>query len=150
MKIALFPGSFDPVTKGHEDIVNRALLLFDKIYIAIGKNCNKTPLFPLEIRKEWLVKCFGNESRIEICSYEGLTVDFCKKINAQFIIRGIRNIEDFQFEKDIAQANRQLSPDIETVFLATAPEYSYINSGMVRDIYANNGDYKQFLPDRLK
>ena len=150
MKIALFPGSFDPVTKGHEDIIKRALLLFDKIYLAIGVNCNKAPLFPLEIRKGWLHQCFGNESKIEICTYKGLTVDLCKDLNAQFIIRGIRNADDFQFEKDIAQANRQLSPDIETIFLATAPEFSHINSTIVRDIYTNHGDYKQFMPDILK
>ena len=150
MKIALFPGSFDPVTKGHEDIIKRALLLFDKIYLAIGVNCSKEPLFPLETRKTWLLQCFGSESRIEICTYEGLTVDLCKNVNAQFIIRGIRNANDFQFEKDIAQANKQVAPGIETVFFATAPEFSHINSTIVRDIYSNHGDYKQFIPDKLK
>ena len=146
MKTAVFPGSFDPFTIGHKNIVERALKLFDKVIIAIGVNSNKKPLFPVDERINAIKKCFSAEKNVEVESYEGLTVDFCKKKNANFIVRGIRNGSDFLFEQEIAQVNADLAPGIETVFLATAPELSYISSSVVRELYLNGGDYKRFLP----
>ena len=146
MKIAVFPGSFDPFTIGHKNIVERALKLFDKVIIAIGVNSNKKPLFPTAERISVIKKYFSEGENVEVESYEGLTVDFCKKKNATFIVRGIRNGNDFLFEQEIAQVNADLAPEIETVFLATAPELSYISSSVVRELYLNGGDYKRFLP----
>ena len=149
MKTSVFPGSFDPITKGHEDIIKRAALLFDKVYVAIGVNGSKKSLFSLEQRINWLKQCFTNNDHIEILTYEGLTVELCKKMNVSFIIRGIRNETDFRYENDIAQINRQLHPNIETVFFATAPELANVSSTIIRDIYLNHGNYKQFMPDIL-
>ena len=149
MKTSIFPGSFDPITKGHEDIIRRAALLFDKVYVAIGVNSNKKSLFSLEQRMNWLKQCFADNDHVEILTYEGLTVELCKKMNVSFIIRGIRNETDFRYENDIAQINRQLHPNIETVFFATAPELANVSSTIIRDIYLNHGNYKQFMPDIL-
>lgn len=147
MKKAIFPGSFDPITKGHEDILRRIAPLFSHIYICIGNNSAKNSLFPIEKRLLWAEKVASQFPNVSVAVYDGLTVDFCRKLEANFIVRGIRNEADFRYEHDIAQANKTLQNDIETIFLATSPEFSYISSTIVRDIYKNNGDFRQFLPD---
>jgi pantetheine-phosphate adenylyltransferase len=148
MKKALFPGSFDPITLGHLDIINRALPLFDKIVIAIGVNTDKNYMFTLQERIDFIEKTFANEKKITIETYRGLTVDFCKTINAHFILRGLRNPADFEFEKAIAITNRKIS-GIETVFLLTSAETSFISSSIVRDILRNNGDASLLLPEGI-
>ena len=148
MKIAVFPGSFDPITNGHEDIIKRAIPLFDKIVIAIGINADKKYMFDIEKRKKFIIDTFKDQSKIEITTYTGLTVDYCKKINAEFILRGLRNPADFEFEKAIAQTNRKLS-GIETVFLLTSAETSFISSSIVRDIIRNNGDVSVLVPETV-
>lgn len=149
MKIALFPGSFDPLTKGHEEIVKRALPLFDKIFVAIAINSNKNSFFSIEKREKWLIDCFRNEKKVEVLRYDGLTVDICKKLRVNYIIRGLRNSVDFQYEQDVAQINKQLS-GIDTIFLFSSPQLSNISSSIVRDIYKNKGNYEQFIPDNCK
>lgn len=149
MKKAIFPGSFDPITKGHEALVRRGLELFDEIIIAIGTNSNKNYLFPLEKRIEFIQKTFENEPRVSVESYEGLTTEYCKKTGAKFMLRGLRTSADFEFERAISQINRTMSPEIETVFLITSAELSAISSSIIRDILKNNGDANQFLPDNL-
>ena len=149
MNTALFPGSFDPLTKGHEDIVLRVLPLFEKIIIAIGKNNEKNPLFTLEQRINWMKECFQKENKVEIISYNGLTINLCQEVNAQYIIRGIRNSHDFLYEKDIAQINKVLAPQIETIFLTTNPEYAAISSTIIRDVYLQCGDFAQFMPNNV-
>ncbi len=146
MKIALFPGSFDPVTKAHVDILKRSLPLFDKVVIGIGLNSTKAPFLSIDKRKKMLRAVFENESKIEVQTYEGLTVEFCKKINASYMIRGIRTVSDFEYEKAIAQMNHALVPEIESIFIVSKPGYSSISSTIVRDILRNNGDVKQFIP----
>jgi len=146
MKIALFPGSFDPVTKAHVDILKRSLPLFDKVVIGIGLNSTKAAYLSLEKRKEILRAVFADEAKVEVQTYEGLTVEFCKKIDAQFMIRGIRTVSDFEYEKAIAQMNHALAPDIESIFIVSKPGYSSISSSIVRDIMRNNGDVRQFIP----
>lgn len=146
MKIALFPGSFDPVTKAHVDILKRSLPLFDKVVIGIGLNSTKAPYLNIETRKEMLKAVFYNEPKVEVITYEGLTVNFCKKINAAYMIRGIRTVSDFEYEKAIAQMNHALVPEIESIFIVSKPGYSSISSTIVRDIMRNNGDVKQFIP----
>lgn len=146
MKIALFPGSFDPVTKAHVDILKRSLPLFDKVVIGIGLNSTKAAYLSLEKRKEILRAVFANEPKVEVQTYEGLTVDFCKKINAHYMIRGIRTVSDFEYEKAIAQMNHALAPDVESIFIVSKPGYSSISSTIVRDIMRNNGDVSQFIP----
>ncbi|GAB4251449.1 MAG: pantetheine-phosphate adenylyltransferase [Vicingaceae bacterium] len=150
MNIALFPGSFDPITKGHESIVKRALPLFDKIVVGIGINSSKNYLFPVEKRMEWVKATFINEPKVEVVSYKGLTVKFCKEIKAQFILRGLRNTADFNFESGIAQMNAALDPEIESVFIMTNPELSAINATIVRDIIRNGGDVQKFVPENVK
>ncbi|MDN3707451.1 pantetheine-phosphate adenylyltransferase [Myroides ceti] len=149
MRKAVFPGSFDPITNGHEDIIRRALPLFDEIIIAIGINAEKKYMFPLEKRKEFMEETFKDEPKIKVATYKGLTIDFCKQNNAQFILRGLRNPADFEFEKAIAHTNRVLSK-IETVFLLTAASTSYISSSIVRDVLRNNGDYKVLVPKAVR
>lgn len=149
MRKAVFPGSFDPITNGHEDIIRRALPLFDEIIIAIGINAEKKYMFPLEKRKEFIEETFKDEPKIKVATYKGLTIDFCKQNNAQFILRGLRNPADFEFEKAIAHTNRVLSK-IETVFLLTAASTSYISSSIVRDVLRNNGDYKVLVPKAVR
>jgi len=148
-KIAIFPGSFDPFTLGHLDILKRSLLLFDEIIVGVGKNINKKTMFSEKQRVSFIKDCFKNESRIKVESYDGLTIDFCKKNDANFIVRGIRNNGDFEFEKAIARTNRKLSK-IETVFLLTSAKTSFISSGIVRELITNNGDYKLLVPKSVK
>ena len=149
-RIAVFPGSFDPITNGHVDIIERALPLFDKIIIAVGENATKNYMFSLEQRVEFIKNEFQSEPTIEVVTYSGLTVDFALESGAAFMLRGIRNPADFEFEKSIAQANRQLVPSLETVFLLTSARYAYISSSIVRDVIRNNGDYTQFVPDSVR
>lgn len=148
-KIAIFPGSFDPITKGHEDIVLRALPLFDKIFIGIGNNPEKKFLFPLQKRENWIKSIFSEQSKISVVTYTGLTVDFCKKNGINFIIRGLRSQSDFEFEKNIAQMNNAMAPDIETIFMLCKPQYSAVSSSIVRDIIVNGGNVSQFLPEGM-
>lgn len=149
-RIAIFPGSFDPITKGHESVVKRALPLFDKIIIAIGVNAEKKDsFFSLEKRIEWIKQTFKNEPDVEVMEYSGLTVDFCKKMNARFILRGLRTSADFEFERAIAQTNRFLAKNIETIFLLTTPEHTPINSTIVREVYKNGGDASLFVPEGI-
>ncbi|MDG1031998.1 MAG: pantetheine-phosphate adenylyltransferase [Flavobacteriaceae bacterium] len=149
MKKAIFPGSFDPFTLGHLDILKRSLLLFDEIIVGVGKNINKKTMFSEKQRVSFIKDCFKNVSRIKVESYDGLTIDFCKKNDANFIVRGIRNNGDFEFEKAIARTNRKLSK-IETVFLLTSAKTSFISSGIVRELIINNGDYKLLVPKSVK
>lgn len=149
-KIAVFPGSFDPVTKGHEDLIRRALPLFDKVIVAIGVNAEKKYMFSLEERMAWIRKAFQTEKNLEVKNYKGLTVNFCKEEGATYILRGLRDNKDFEFEKSIAQMNRELEPGIETLFLVSKPEYSAYSSSIVRDIIRNNGDVSRFIPDSVK
>ena len=146
-RICLFPGTFDPVTLGHVDIINRALPLFDKIYVGIGINTSKSPMFSAEQRMKWVADIYANEPRVESVVYEGLTVNFCKTIHANFILRGIRYVSDFEYEKTIADANRTLDKQIETIFLTGEPKYTSVASTIVRDIIRNGGDASPFLPD---
>jgi len=148
-RIAVFPGSFDPITKGHESIVKRALHLFDEIIIAIGKNSTKKPFYTLEQREEWIGKVFEGDDKVRVEKYEGLTIDFCKEQEAQFILRGLRSSADFEFERSIAQMNKSMASEIETVFILSTPELSAINSTIVRDIIKNGGDASQFVPDSI-
>ena len=145
-KIAVFPGSFDPFTIGHEAIIIRALRLFDEIIIAVGANALKKSFYSLATRKEMITKVFQNEPRVRVDHYEGLTVDFCKKNGAGYIIRGLRTAADLEFERAIAQVNKVMAADVETVFLLTVPEHSHINSSIVRDIIRNGGDASVFVP----
>ncbi|MGJ8592260.1 MAG: pantetheine-phosphate adenylyltransferase [Aquaticitalea sp.] len=149
MKRALFPGSFDPITLGHSDIINRGIHLFDEVVVAIGINADKKYMFSLEERQGFIEEAFKNEPKVKVVTYEGLTIDFCKKIDAQFILRGLRNPADFEFEKAIAHTNRKLSK-IETVFLLTAAKTSYISSSIVRDVIRNHGDYTVLVPDSVR
>ncbi|MFD0750004.1 pantetheine-phosphate adenylyltransferase [Mucilaginibacter calamicampi] len=146
MKIALFPGSFDPVTKAHVDIVKRSVGLFDKVYIGIGDNSSKKGLLAIEKREQMLRAIFETEPKIHIVAYDGLTVDFCRSIGAGYMIRGIRTVSDFEYEKAIAQMNHSLAPDIESIFIVSKPGYSSISSTIVREILRYNGDVSQFIP----
>lgn len=148
MRRAVFPGSFDPITLGHYDIIERGLTLFDEIILAIGVNAEKKYMFSLDERIEFLNKTFEHEKKIKVMPYKGLTIDFCKAQNADFILRGLRNPADFEFEKAIAHTNRKLSK-IETVFLLTAAKTSYISSSIVRDVIRNNGDYTVLVPESV-
>ncbi|HRE38199.1 MAG TPA: pantetheine-phosphate adenylyltransferase [Chitinophagaceae bacterium] len=146
-RICLFPGTFDPLTLGHVDIINRALPLFDKIVVGIGLNSSKAPMFTAEQRLEWIRDIYKDEERVEGAVYEGLTIDYCKKIGAHFILRGIRYVSDFEYEKTIADANRTLDRTIETIFLTGEPKYTSVASTIVRDILRNGGDASLFLPE---
>lgn len=149
MKVAVFPGSFDPITLGHYDIIKRGISLFDKVIVAIGVNAEKKYMFTLEERLGFIRESFKDEPKVEVITYEGLTIDLCKKVGAKFILRGLRNPADFEFEKAIAHTNRQLSK-IETVFLLTAAKTSYISSSIVRDVLRNGGDYTILVPDAVR
>jgi len=145
-KIGIFPGSFDPFTIGHEAIVRRGLPLFDELIISIGYNSAKKGYFPLEKRKQWIENIFTDEPKITVDTYEGLTVNYCEKKNANYILRGLRTAADFEYERAIAQMNRMLVNGIETVFLLTFPEHSPISSTIVREIHRHGGDVSQFVP----
>lgn len=149
MKRAIFPGSFDPITLGHYDIIERGVKLFDELIIAIGVNSSKKYMFSLEERKKFIEESFKHEPKIKVVTYEGLTVDFCQKNDVKFILRGLRNPADFEFEKAIAHTNRDLAP-IETIFLLTAASTSYISSSIVRDVIRNNGDYTKLVPKTVR
>lgn len=149
-RICLFPGTFDPITKGHVDIITRAASLFDELIVGVGTNSSKQPMFNPEQRVGWIKEIFKNDPRIVATSYSGLTVDYCREINAHFILRGIRYISDFEYEKAIADMNRMLAPDIETVFLTCSPLYSTISSTLVRDVIRNGGKVAMFLPEEVK
>ena len=149
MKKAVFPGSFDPLTLGHCDIIHKSIDLFDEIILAIGVNSTKESMFSLDERTQFINEEFLNQSKIKILTYQGLTVDFCKEINADFIVRGLRNPADFEFEKTIAQTNKKLT-GIETVFFLTSPETAYISSSIVREIIANKGDYTKLVPKSVR
>lgn len=146
-RVALFPGTFDPITIGHLDIIQRALPLFDKLIIGIGRNANKTAMFSEELRLQWVNEIYKNEPQVSAIIYEGLTIECCQKVGANFIIRGIRYVNDFEYEKAIADMNRSLDPEIETVFLTCLPQYTSVASTLVRDVIRNGGDVAQFLPD---
>jgi pantetheine-phosphate adenylyltransferase len=149
MKRAIFPGSFDPITLGHYDIIKRGITLFDEVIVAIGINADKKYMFTVDERKKFIEDTFADEPKIKVMTYEGLTVDFCKKIGVEFILRGLRNPADFEFEKAIAHTNRDLAP-IETVFLLTSANTSYISSSIVRDVIRNHGDYTKLVPKSVR
>ncbi|RYF89868.1 MAG: pantetheine-phosphate adenylyltransferase [Chitinophagaceae bacterium] len=148
-RICLFPGTFDPVTLGHTDIINRALPLFDKLVIGIGRNINKVPMFSEQQRVQWLRDIYKDNPKVEAVMYDGLTVQCCKQVGAKFILRGIRYVNDFEYEKAIADMNRSLEDDIETVFLTCLPQYTSVASTLVRDVLKNNGDVSKFLPNEV-
>jgi len=149
MRICLFPGTFDPITLGHIDIIERALPLFDQIVVGIGANAAKTPMFSAEQRVVWVQQIFANEPKVSAATYDGLTVNYCQSIGARFILRGIRFVSDFEYEKMIADANRTLDRHIETVFLTGEPKYTSVASTIVRDIIKNGGDASPFLPQAV-
>ena len=149
-KIAVFPGSFDPFTTGHESIVRRALPLFDKIIVAIGININKKDFFPLDMRMQLIADVFKNDDKIFVDKYQCLTVEYCKKMEADYILRGVRTSSDFEYERAYGQVNKSLDPEVETIFLLTNPEHSFINSSIVRDIIRNGGDASSFLPSNIE
>ena len=146
-RICLFPGTFDPITIGHQDIINRSLPLFDKLIIGIGRNANKEPMFTEEQRLDWIREIYKGNSKVEAVVYEGLTVRCCQEVGARFILRGIRYVNDFEYEKAIADMNRSLDHDIETIFLTCLPQYTSVASTLVRDVLRNGGNALQFLPD---
>lgn len=149
-KIAVFPGSFDPITLGHEDIIRRAFPLFDQIVVGLGKNPQKDGYFPEEKRINWIKRVFQNDQNIEILRFEGLTVDFCREKGAGFILRGLRSETDFAFEKNIGQINRAMRTEVETVFMLTNPLYASISSSILRDIHRNKGDIRPFIPQAIR
>lgn len=148
-KIAVFPGSFDPITVGHESIIKRSIPLFDEYIIAIGQNSNKSYQFSLEQRIKWIQQVFQEYDNVRVEAYDGLTVDYCKTVGANYIIRGLRTSADFEFERGIAQMNRAMLPDLDTMFLLTPPELSAISSSIVRDILSHGGDVSQFVPNGI-
>jgi pantetheine-phosphate adenylyltransferase len=148
-KIALFPGSFDPFTIGHESVINRALPLFDEIIIAVGTNTKKQAYFALETRLEMIREVFSDRSNIKVAGYAGLTVDFCRKCGAQYLLRGLRTAADFEYERAIAQINKAMYPELESVFLLTLPEHTPINSTIIRDVIRHGGDASKFVPSAI-
>ncbi len=149
MRIALFPGTFDPITLGHLDIIDRALPLFDKLVVGIGRNINKKPMFSEQQRQEWIQECYKDNPKVSAIAYEGLTVSCCQNVGAKFILRGIRYVNDFEYEKAIADMNRSLDHDIETIFLTCSPQFTSVASTLIRDVYKNGGDVRQFLPKEV-
>ena len=149
-RICLFPGTFDPVTLGHTDIIKRSLPLFDKLVIGIGRNSNKVAMFSEAQRVSWIKEIYKDEPKIDVLAYDGLTVNCCKSIGANFILRGIRYVSDFEYEKAIADMNRSLADNVETVFLTCLPEFTSVASTLVRDVIKNGGDVSQFLPEEIK
>ncbi len=149
-KICLFPGTFDPMTLGHVDVIKRTIPMFDKLIIAIGVNANKTPMFTVEQRTEWIQEIFKEYPTVEVTNYTGLTINYCREVGANYMMRGIRYIADFEYEKAIADMNRTLAPEVETIFLTCAPEYSTVSSTIVRDVIRNGGDVSHFVPKEIK
>ena len=149
-RIAIFPGSFDPFTVGHESIVCRSMHLFDEIIIAVGANSTKSNMFSLDQRMAWITEIFEDCPTIRVESYEGLTIDFCKKERAQFILRGLRNSTDFEYEQSIAMMNRSMNSEIETLFVVSLPEHAAISSTIIREIFRNGGDVKPFVPQAIR
>ncbi|HSZ85084.1 MAG TPA: pantetheine-phosphate adenylyltransferase [Puia sp.] len=145
-RIALFPGTFDPITIGHLDIIDRSLPLFDKLIIGIGRNANKEPMFSEEQRKGWIKEIYKGNSKVDAIVYDGLTITACEEVGANFILRGIRYVNDFEYEKAIADMNRALNKNIETVFLTCLPQYTSVASTLVRDVLRNGGDVTPFVP----
>lgn len=148
-RIAIFPGSFDPFTIGHESIVQRAIPLFDKIVIMLGYNINKQSFYPIEKRLKWINKVFENEDKVQVEAYDGLTVDFCRQVKANYILRGIRTSSDFEYERAIAQVNKKMHPEIESIFLLTLPEHTPVMATIVRDVVSHGGDVSMFIPKAL-
>lgn len=146
-KVCLFPGTFDPVTLGHTDIINRALPLFEKLIIGLGRNTNKNTLFSEAQRLDWIREIYKDEKKIDVIAYDGLTVDCCKRVGATYLLRGIRYVNDFEYEKAIADMNRSISDGIETIFLTCLPIYTSVASTLIRDVYINGGIVSQFLPE---
>ncbi len=149
-RTAIFPGSFDPITRGHENVILRAAQLFDQVIVAVGNNSSKKCLFDVEKRVGFIQQTFVTNPKIEVDTFDGLTVEFCRKMNAKYILRGLRNALDFEYEKSISQLNKELDSEIETVFLITAPEFSAISSTIVREIIINHGDASAFIPAQIK
>jgi pantetheine-phosphate adenylyltransferase len=150
MKNCVFPGSFDPITKGHVDLIDRAYPLFDKIFVAVGQNSVKNSLFSLEQRMEWLEEVFKDYEKVEVGQFVGLTVNYCMEVGAQYLLRGLRNASDFDYEKTISQLNNIIGKNVETVFFISRPEYSHFSSTIVREIIKGKGDYKQFVPNNIE
>ena len=148
-RIAIFPGSFSPFTLGHQSIVERALPLFDKIIISLGVNADKNEYFSIDEKEQWIESVYKDNPKVEVKRYEELTVDFCDKIGAKYILRGLRNSHDFKYEKNIAQTNKDLNPDIETIFIIGAAKFSHISSTIIRDLIKNGGDVSQFIPKEI-
>ena len=149
-KSAVFPGSFDPITRGHESVIRRAMPLFDQIYVAVGVNSEKKNYFSIEERLDFIRKVFADAPKIKVVQYEGLTVEFCRQVNARYLLRGLRTSADFEFERSIGQINKKLNPDVETVFFLTDPQYTSLTSSIVRDILRHGGDVSQFVPDVIR
>lgn len=149
-RIAIFPGSFDPITKGHESVVLRALPLFDEIIVAIGENTSKKEYFPLEQRLEWIRKAFENNPKVKVESFSSLLVDYCREKGAKYVVRGLRNSIDFQYERNIALINQELYSDLETIFMLTKPEDTAISSSFVREILSFGGDVTKFIPSSIQ
>ena len=149
-RICLFPGTFDPLTLGHTDIIERALPLFDKLVIGIGRNSNKKPMFSEKKRLKWIKEIYKGNPKVDAIAYDGLTVDCCRQVGARFILRGIRYVNDFEYEKAIADMNRSIEAEIETIFLTCLPQYTSVASTLVRDVLRNGGDVSQFLPEVVK
>lgn len=148
-RVCLFPGTFDPITLGHVDIIRRAVGLFDRLVIGIGVNSSKTPMFSTGQRMEWISAIFADDPRVEVTSYEGLTINACRSIGANYILRGIRYVSDFEYEKAIADMNHLLAEEVETIFLTSASQYGTISSTLVRDVYRHGGDISLFVPPLL-
>jgi pantetheine-phosphate adenylyltransferase len=148
-KIAVFPGSFDPFTKGHENVITRSFPLFDRIIVAIGRNTQKQTFFTIDQRLKMISRLYEKEPKVSVDIYDGLTVDFCRQVGANYLLRGLRTAADFEYERAIAQVNRKMNPDVETVFLLTVPEFTPINSSIIREILRFGGDVSQFLPDKM-
>ena len=148
-KIAVFPGSFDPFTKGHENVISRSLPLFDRIIVAIGRNTQKHTFFTIDQRLKMISRLYDKEPKVSVDVFDGLTVDYCRRAGASYLLRGLRTAADFEYERAIAQINRKMNPDVETVFLLTVPEFTPINSTIIREILRFGGDVRQFLPDNM-
>jgi len=148
-RTCLFPGTFDPITKGHVDVIRRSLDMFDELVIGVGVNSSKEPMFPMEQRIAWMQEIFKNEPRVRVASYSGLTIRFCQELGAKYMLRGIRSVGDFEYEKAIADMNRMLMPEVESVFLTTAPLYATVSSTLVRDLIRNGADVGLFVPEEV-